>query len=123
MTVDFYCQQLDRVTEKLNGKHDRIQYLHDNARPHVAKSTHEKLLKLGWIIVAHLPYSPDLSPPDSHLFRCLRKKKFNDENDMKIDIINFFGEKSKDFYEGGILSLPEHWRRVIDNDGTYIAER
>src|SRR4051794_18524976 len=58
ITVDLYCQQLDRVAEKLKGKQDRIYYLHDNARSHVAKSTREKLLKLGWIAVPHPPYSP-----------------------------------------------------------------
>ena len=126
MTADLYCQQLDRVTAKLKEKQDRIYYLHDNARSHVAKSTHEKLLKLRCIPVPHSPYSPDLAPTDYHLFRSLsnhlREGKFNDRNDVKIDLINFFGEKSKDLYEGRILSLLEHWRRVIDSDGAYITE-
>jgi histone-lysine N-methyltransferase SETMAR len=117
---------LDRVAEKLKGKQDRIYYLHDNARPHVAKLTREKLLKLGWITVPHPPYSPDLAPTDYHLFRSLsnhlREKKFNDENDVKMELANFFGQKSKDFYERGILSLSERWRQVIDSSGTYIIE-
>ena len=108
MSAVLFCQQLDRVT----GKQDRIYYLHDNARPHVANWTREKLLKLRWIIVAHPPpYSADLSPLDSNLFRCLSnhlcQKMFNDENDVKIDLINLFVEKSKDLYERGILSLSE----------------
>ena len=45
--ADLYCQQLDCVAAKLQGKQDRVYFLHDNARPHVAKSTREKLLKLG----------------------------------------------------------------------------
>ena len=98
ITVDLYCQQLDWVTEKLKGKQDRIYYLHDNARLHVAKSTCEKLLKLGWIIIPHPPYSPDLAPTDYHLFRSLfhhlGEKKFDDENDVKMNIVNFFGQKS-----------------------------
>ena len=121
ITADLYCQQLDRVAEKLKGKQDRIYYLHDKARLHNAKSTCEKLLKLGWITIPHPPYSPDLAPTDYHLFRSLshylRGKKFDDENDVKMDIANFFGQKSQDFYERGILSLPERWRQVTDRSG------
>ena len=29
ITADLYCQQLDRVAEKLQGKLDRIYFLHD----------------------------------------------------------------------------------------------
>ena len=47
VTANLYCQQLDRVAEKLKDKQDRIYFLHDNARPHEAKSTREKLLQLG----------------------------------------------------------------------------
>ena len=71
ITVDLYCQQLDRVAVKLQGKQDRVYFLHDNARPHVAKSALEKLLKLGWITNPHLPYSPDLTLTDYHLYRSL----------------------------------------------------
>lgn len=71
VTAEIYCQQLNRVAEKLKGKQERIFFLHDNARPHVAKSTREKILQLGWITVPHLPYSPDLAPTDYHLFRSL----------------------------------------------------
>ena len=34
MTADLSCQQVDRVTEKLKKKQNRIYSLHDNARPH-----------------------------------------------------------------------------------------
>ena len=47
ITADLYCQQLVRVAKKLKGKQDRIYYLHDNVRSHVAKSNREKLLKRG----------------------------------------------------------------------------
>ena len=98
---------MDQIAEKLKGKQDRIYYLHDNARPHVAKSIFEKLLKLRWIIIPHPAYSPDLAPTDYHLLRSLShhllEKKFDDENDVKMDITNFFGQKSQDFYERRIL--------------------
>jgi len=117
---------LDRVAKKLQGKQGRIYSLHDNARPHVAKSIREKLLKLGWIKIPHPPYSPDLAPTDYHLFHSLtnylREKKFNDENDIKMDIDNFFNKKSQDFCERGILSLLERWQQVRDTNGAYIGQ-
>ena len=39
--------------------------------PHIAKQPDEKLLQLGWTVIAHPPYSPDLGPTDYHLFRSL----------------------------------------------------
>ena len=112
MTARFYYRQISRVAEKLKGKQDRgFTILQDMARPHVANSNREKLLKLEWITMPHPPYFPDLAATDYHLFRSLsnhlREKKFDDENDVKINLINFFGQKSKDFYESGITSLPE----------------
>ncbi|CAF1475166.1 unnamed protein product [Adineta ricciae] len=33
ITADLCCQQLDRVAAKLQGKQDKVYFLHDNARP------------------------------------------------------------------------------------------
>jgi histone-lysine N-methyltransferase SETMAR len=126
ITAELYCQQLDRVAEKLVEKYDKIYYLHDNARPHISKSTREKLLQLGWTTVPHPPYSPDLAPTDYHLFRSLsnylREKKFDNENHLKSDLLNFFDSKPRSFYENGILSLPKRWQQVIDSNGAYIND-
>ena len=79
ITADLYCQQLDRLAQKLKGKQDRIYFLHDSTRPHVAKLTRQKLLELEWVTIPHPPYSPDLAPTDYYLFRSLsnhlREKK------------------------------------------------
>ena len=126
VTADLYCQQLNRVAAKLKGKQDRIYLLHDKARLHVAKSTRQKLLSLGWITIPHPPYSPDLAPTDYHLYRSLSnylsEKKFNDESQIKMDLVNFFDQKTQEFYESGILSLPERWQQVIDSNGAYILD-
>ena len=41
----------------------------DNARPHTYLVTRKKLLELGWEVMHHPPYSPDLAPSDYYLFR------------------------------------------------------
>ena len=45
-----------------------ILILHDNARPHIGKVVRELLDRYSWEVLPHLPYSPDMSPPDFNLF-------------------------------------------------------
>jgi len=119
-----YCQQLDRVAEKLKGKQDLVYFLHDNARPHVATMTRDKLLELKWKTLPHPPYSPDLAPTDYHLFRSLTAhlsgKTFNDNNELESELGSFFDQKTPDFYERGIMELPQRWRQVVDGSGVYL---
>ena len=44
----------------------------DKARPHTSLVIPKKLLELGWEVMPHRPYSPDLAPSDFHLFRSLQ---------------------------------------------------
>ena len=96
ITADLYCQQLERVAAKLQGKQDRLYFLHDNARSHVAKSIREKLLKLGWVTIPHLPCSPNLAATDYHLYRslsdylCEKKCQHNIFNNFFMYIYEFF---------------------------------
>ena len=77
-------------------------------------------------MLPHPPYSPDLAPTDYHLFRALSnhlsEKKFLDERDLKLDLINFFDQNSTEIYEREILSLPKRWPLVLDNNGAYVIE-
>ena len=52
---------------------DNVIILHDNARPHVANKTVNKLRKFYWEFLEHPPHSPDLAPSDFHLFSPLNK--------------------------------------------------
>ena len=58
--------------------------LHDNARPHVARLTVQKLTDLGYETLRHPPYSPDLSPTDYHFFRHL-SISLNDDSTSSLD--------------------------------------
>jgi histone-lysine N-methyltransferase SETMAR len=45
---------------------------HDSSRPHTNLRTREHITKMGWTVLPHLPYSPDLAPSDFHLFVSLK---------------------------------------------------
>ena len=113
ITAEVYCLQLENLKQNLETVrpgHGKVYFLHDNARPHVAKSTRKKLLDFGWEILPHPPYSPDLAPTDYHLFRSLsnslRGKKFFKETDIFKYLAKIFDSQPKDFYARGIHSLP-----------------
>ncbi len=71
--TDDYCKQLQRLSDELESKRPqqaKVRFLHDNCRSHVAKVTRQKLTELGWEVLPHPAYSPDLAPTDC-LFRAL----------------------------------------------------
>ena len=49
-----------------------VVFHHNNARPHISLVTQQKLRELGWEVLMHPPYSPDLTPSDYHFFRSLK---------------------------------------------------
>ena len=73
ITSEKYAQQIDEIHQKLQCLQPVLVnrmvpvLLHDSARPHVAQPTLQKLNKLGYEVLHHLPCSPDLSPADCHL--------------------------------------------------------
>ena len=99
---------------------------HDNARPHAAKVTQEKIRELNWELLPHPPYSPDIAPSDYYLFRSLehsiKNKTFQNVNEVEIHLHEYFSSKPASFYKRGIEALPERWQRVVNNDGNDIID-
>ena len=132
VTADLYIQQLQLVHQSLLKKRPalvnrkNVVLLHDNARPHAARVTLEKVLELGWPVLPHPPYSPDLAPTDYHLFRSLQislmETNFCNEDQVQEFVKNFFTSKPAAFYTKGIEELPDKWQQVIANDGEYIID-
>lgn len=78
MNAAYYCQLLEHVKTsyrtKRRGQPIRsVLLLHDNARPHTAAITRDKLEEIFWTPLEHPSYSPDLSLCDYHLFRPLKE--------------------------------------------------
>ncbi|KOC61203.1 Histone-lysine N-methyltransferase SETMAR [Habropoda laboriosa] len=47
-----------------------------------------RLLELGWDVVPHPPYSPDLAPSDFHLFRSLQNSLNGKDFNSLVEIKN-----------------------------------
>nr|BAO79485.1 transposase [Campsomeris sp. Cas_Ok01] len=127
-----YVEQLDKLKDAIEEKRSVLSnrkgvvFHHDNARPHTSLVTRQKLLELGWEVLSHPPYSPNLAPSDYHLFRSMQNsfngKIFNNADDVRSHLIQFFNSKDQTFYERGIFTLLERWKKVIDKNGQYLIE-
>lgn len=129
INAQVYCEQLDRVAEALkeNRPHrEQITLLHDNARPHTANRTLEKLIELEWTVLPHPPYSPDLAPTDFKLFRSLqnglRGKEFGTMEEISQFVTAFFASKPSGFFVRGFTDLPARWEETVENEGEYSPD-
>ena len=127
---DVYCRQLNKLIAAVKEKrpelvnHRGVIFYYINATSHTSLSTRQKLLRLGWEVMLHSPYSPDLAPPDYYLFRSLQNslngKTFNYDKAVKSHLVQFFADKDQKFYKRGIVKLPEIWQKVIEQKGKHI---
>ncbi|UYV79289.1 hypothetical protein LAZ67_17001931 [Cordylochernes scorpioides] len=141
MNSDLYCDILVNklkpgIRNKRRGKLSKgVLFLHDNARPHTSCKTVSTIIKLGFEVLEHPAYSPDLAPYDYFLFGLLKKelkgKRFDSDEDVQKVVQDFFHTLLKRAYKEGIYKLPERWRRCIESqkrsssptNGLYQAER
>lgn len=130
ITAERYCQHINDMHQKLqricpalvNRKGPIL--LHDNARPHVAQPSLQKLNELGYETLSHPPYSSDLSPTDYHFFKhldnFLQEKCFKSRDDAESAFDDFIASRTPDFYATGINKLVSRWQTCIESNGSYF---
>jgi histone-lysine N-methyltransferase SETMAR len=103
----------------------RVLLQQDNAHPHTAQETLQKIKELEGIdLLPHPTFSPDLEPSDYYLLRSmaqfLRGKKFQSVVDVEIAVEEFFASKDKEWFYQAFKELAEKWVKTIEHEGLYF---
>ncbi|GFX81969.1 histone-lysine N-methyltransferase SETMAR [Trichonephila clavipes] len=96
----------------------------DKATPRTSVVTRQKLWELGWEVLIHPPYSPDLAPNECQLFLALQNflsdKKLVSKEDCENRLLEFFAMTS--MRETIRSYIPLKWQQIIQQNGTYWTQ-
>lgn len=128
INADRYIQTLKDLKKRLGRvrTNKKIVLHHDNARPHTARATVEAINTLGFSLLPHPPYSPDLAPCDFHLFPklkdYLRGVHFNSNEELERSVRRWIRAQSSDFFLDGFRQLVHRWKKCVDTAGDYVEK-
>ncbi|GFT49912.1 mariner Mos1 transposase [Trichonephila clavipes] len=127
--TDRYKQQLlnlnDAILEKreqYKKQQHKVIFLHDNAPSNRAKPTKDVVKALGWEPLAHVAYSPDLSPSDYHLFASLGHALAENSASLltktsNLGLMTGWPQKTEHIFWRGIHKLSERLGKCVASDG------
>ncbi|UYV82257.1 SETMAR [Cordylochernes scorpioides] len=128
-----YEQQMHSLREALNEKrpelrekHNKLILLHDNAPAHNATVVKNTIKDLGWELLPHPLYSPDLAPSDYHLFtslgHALKSQEFSNSDILRKWLVDWFDSKGIEIFRQGIRKLPERTPKMCKKITDLIKE-
>ena len=126
-----YCQQMVNLNRALIEKrpewatrHGKVILQQDNIPSHTAKAVRNTISALGWEILPHPPYSPDLAPSDYHLFssmsHALSLTHFKDYGEVENWLDDWITSKDEHFFWKDIHNLKDRWGKCIASEGAYF---
>ena len=84
----------------------------------------QNLNELGYEVLPHPLYSPDLSPIDYHFFKHLNNflqgKCFHNQQEAENAFQEFREAQSMGFYATGISKFISSWQKYVDCSGSYF---
>jgi len=131
INAQYYCEILERLREKIKserrGRITRGTVLQqDNARPHTCNATMDVIRRLGFELLPHPAYSPDLAPSDYWLFpkmkEPLRGHRYGSLSALSSAISQWVRGTPTEFFAQGISKLPERWHKCVQLGGDYVEK-
>lgn len=105
---------------------DRIILHHDNAPGHRAESTHFEISLLGFELLEHPPYSPDLAPMDFRVFpelkASLRGIRFDSAEELTKQSQIIVSSITEDWYVETYNKWVSRHRKCVDIAGDYVEK-
>lgn len=131
ITGEYYSNLLDQLDAKIRQKRPglkkkKIIFHQDNAPVHKSALAMGKLRDLGYELLGHPPYSPDLAPSDFHLFPNLKKfvsgKRFVSNEEVEKAVDEYFDNLPESHFREGILKLEKRWTKCVEVKGDYVEK-
>jgi histone-lysine N-methyltransferase SETMAR len=103
-----------------------VLLLHNNAQLHTATAMVQTVQRLGFELLPHPPYSPNLAPSDYHIFGPLKETlcshRFGSHGDVQQAVQTRLREQPKSFFFEGIKKLVERYQKCIIVWGDYVKK-
>lgn len=123
----YYATLLEQLNDAIKAKRPRkkrVLFHHDNAPAYTSSIAVAKLHELGFELLPHATYSPDLAPSDFFLFPNLQKwlagKKFILNAEIITEVNTYFEGLGESYYTEGIKQLEYRWSKCIELKGDYV---
>ena len=119
------------LIQALRRKHpllvlDDVILHHDNAPAHRAQSTELEISLLGFSLLPHPPYSPDLAPMDFRLFpdmkRELRGQRFETTLELRNKAREVISSFSQDWFKVTFMQWVQRHRKCVATGGDYVEK-
>lgn len=105
---------------------ERVILHQDNAPAHRASSTQLEIDLLGFEILNHPPYSPDLAPMDFLVFpevkKQLRGQRFEDSGDLQHTTQRIVARFDRTWYEEAYRKWIRRHQKCVATGGDYVEK-
>ena len=130
ITGTYYANPIGKcrvaLKEKRRGKLRRDVLFHqDNAPAHTSSQARTSIRNVGFELLHHSPYSPDLAPSDFYLFPKLKKftkgRKFAADEDVIYTASGWLEDQDQEFFYNGMQALEKLWTKCIYVGRDYVG--